>query len=52
MVLAYEIILLIIISISFLFAIDSRRSQKDLAQRATALCIAAILSFIISSVVL
>lgn len=52
MITAYKITLILVILISFLYALDSRRSQKDVAQRATGLCIAAIISFLISSIVL
>lgn len=52
MILAYKIMLLIIIMISFIFVFGSKKDEKDLARNSTALCIAAILSFIISSLVL
>ncbi len=52
MILTYKIALLSIIFISFIFAIDGRAENKNLAERAAALCIVSIISFIVSSIVL
>lgn len=50
MILAFKIILLIIIVISFMGAFTD--GQKDTRTNMTAVCIAAILGFVVSSVVL
>lgn len=52
MIIAYKITLIIIILITFIFALDGRAESKSLAERSTALCIVSIISFIVSSVVL
>lgn len=53
MLMIYQFILIIIILISFLFAIvPGEAADKELAVRSTALCIAALLSFIVSSIFL
>ncbi|SES02900.1 hypothetical protein SAMN05518684_106213 [Salipaludibacillus aurantiacus] len=48
MIIAYQVILILVILIGFIGAIGERK-DKDLRTKMTALCIAAMVSFIIST---
>lgn len=52
MVIAYKITLLFVILISLVYAVGSEEHEKETSKHATAICIAAIISFIVTSIYL